>query len=63
MIRLPYDLIEPIVSHFIMCMAESTTEDSCAIYWNAYNSYLQMVGWTDQEYDTELLKRIDGNWI
>jgi hypothetical protein len=27
-----------------------------------YHLYLEAVGWTDQEFDQELLKRIDEDW-
>jgi hypothetical protein len=32
-------------------------------YYEAYLNYLEDKGWTDQEFDRELLIKIDNNWL
>ncbi len=38
------------------------TDELSIFYWDAYNNYIDVCGWTDKEFDAALLLKINKEW-
>ena len=56
--RVPYELVATQADNLIIGMALSLDTR----WWYRYLFFLDIHGWTDQEYDQETLRRIDAAW-
>jgi hypothetical protein len=57
--RLPFDMI---VYHEVSLFKLVLRGISIVDIWDAFTSLLIYNGWTKEEYDTEMLRRIDLGW-
>jgi hypothetical protein len=61
MARIPYDIVVIEANRIIIRMALAPAWETCD-YWDLYVAYIEVCGWTDQEFDRETLRRIDAAW-
>lgn len=61
MIRIPYEFIEDFAFELIR-LAAISDEASYSHYMELYSQYLRECGWTDLEFDQEVLQRVDASW-
>jgi len=59
--RIPFEIVFIEADRLICLMAESSME-MASYYLDQYNLYIESCGWTNQEFDNELLKLIDNSW-
>ena len=59
--RLPYGMIV-LVANKIITQIATASELEVGDYRTKFNVFLTACGWTDKEFDKELLKRIDNSW-
>ena len=59
--RVPYDLIVLEADKIITSMALANDYES-SYHWKKYLLYIDACGWTDFEFDTETMIRIDSSW-
>lgn len=60
--RLPFDLIAPLAEQLADAAALSDTSEDRIFLWDQYEDYIEACGWTEKEFDAELIKRINANW-
>jgi hypothetical protein len=58
MVKLPFQTIEDFALYLIRMAAAGDSE----YYFKLYFNYLAECGWTDQEFNQELLRQIDDSW-
>jgi hypothetical protein len=59
--KVAYDIVV-IEAMRLLDKAVSASIEYQASYFQQYSNYLSSMGWTDAEFDAEMLKRIDQNW-
>jgi hypothetical protein len=59
--RLPYDMVI-VEAMRLFDRAVTASKEMQYNYFQEYIQYLQSMGWTNAEFDIEMLKRIDQNW-
>ena len=59
--KVAYDLVV-IEAMRLLDKAVSSPIEHQTSSFQQYSNYLQSMGWTDAEFDAEMLKRIDQNW-
>ncbi len=59
--KLPFEAIEAQAFDLILQMVLAPAWEAHE-YWESYITYITECGWTDQEFDQELLERIDNQW-
>jgi len=59
--KVAYDLVV-IEAMRLLGKAVSSPIEYQTSSFQQYSNYLQSMGWTDAEFDAEMLKRIDQNW-
>jgi hypothetical protein len=62
MFRIPYDVIAIEADRLIIKMVIASSREESFHYWNLYLEYIAACGWTNQEFDQEMMRRIDKNW-
>jgi hypothetical protein len=62
MSRIPYELVVIEADRLIVRMAIAPTLRQASHFWNLYIGYIAACGWTDQEFDSETLRRVDAAW-
>lgn len=60
--RVPFEIIVEEADRLILKMASAKNMEDRVYYWDAYLSYLELCGWSNQQLDRELLNRIDAAW-
>ena len=60
--RIHYELMEDLVLDIVSLMAVSSNEECTDALHALYIDYLSECGWTEQEFDQEILSRIDSSW-
>ena len=60
--RLPYETIIIEADRLMMLMASTQDEQEAFNWFHFYIEFLESCGWTDQEFDQEILRRIDEAW-
>jgi hypothetical protein len=61
--KIHYDLLAPEANKLIIKMSLATDQATAEYWWDEYVSLLKISGWSVEEFDLELIKRIDQNWI
>lgn len=61
MVRIPYDIVAIKANQLIIKMVLASI-NNINYYWALYIIYIEACGWTDQEFDSETLYRIDAAW-
>lgn len=62
MARVPYEIVAIEASRIIIKMAACSSWDQAFDYWDQYQAYIEVCGWTDWEFDLETIRRIDAAW-
>jgi len=57
--RIPYELVAVETEIILM---KIITSDQLEYWWDYYHAYLEAVGWDDNDFDIETLRRIDESW-
>lgn len=60
--RLPFEKIEEEAQKLIQKIAEATSNEESDYYHALLEAFLEGAGWTNEEFDAKLLKKIDANW-
>ena len=60
--RITFDLVSYYANLFLQKMALANSREESLYYSDLYFSYVESCGWSDIEFDRELLRRIDDNW-
>jgi hypothetical protein len=60
--RLPFDFVVTLANQLADAAAFCETPEDRILLWDYYERYIEECGWTEKEYDEELLKRINASW-
>jgi hypothetical protein len=60
-IKLPYDIIENTVWKLMNSIKGDSLDDMLVIL-DGIDDYLKTVGWTQEEFDEETLRRVNSGW-
>ena len=60
--KLPFELITDKIESAYDRAAIATNDDVRQYYLSYADKYLEQSGWTKEEYQKELLKRVDNSW-
>lgn len=59
--RVPYDVVVIEADKLWLRMVIAPTWDSYH-HWDVYTAFIEACGWTEREFDREMLRRIDLAW-
>jgi hypothetical protein len=59
--RIAYDIVSIQANHILIKMIAAPIWEANN-YFDLYFSYLEVCGWTDKEFDDEMMSRIDSSW-
>lgn len=60
-----YEVIEPILACYTKIMVATHLNGELHASWQAREKYLEVLrlaGWTEEQFDREMLRRIDAGW-
>ena len=60
--RIPYEIVAIQADRIIFQMVVAPTMRQTIYYWDLYIDFITACGWTDREFDTETLRRVDAAW-
>ena len=60
--RVPYEIVIIEAERLTVAMALSPTLELARRCWREYISWLNLCGWSDRDFDKEMLRRIDIDW-
>lgn len=60
--KLPYNNIQERAWQLIEMMCRVNSLELRILLWDEYLTYLESCGWTDKEFDVEVLHRVDTTW-
>jgi len=60
--RIPYEIVAIQADRIIFQMVVAPTMRQAIYYWDLYIDFITACGWTDREFDTETLRRVDAAW-
>jgi hypothetical protein len=61
--KIPYEIVVVISEKIYNKVLFACTQDELMQAYQEHKEYLEACGWTVQEFDLEMLKRIDQNWV
>jgi hypothetical protein len=60
--KIQFDLVQIEAEKILFRLLGAKNDSESDKIYKEYLSYLDACGWTDAEYDSETLKRVDKNW-
>jgi len=60
--RIPFELVNYHANLFLTRLALADSKTESEYYRDLYFAYIDSCGWSDIEFDQELLRRIDDSW-
>lgn len=60
--KIPFEIVSIYATIFYTKMAAAPSLDESFFFQDLYYTYITSCGWSDLEFDTELLRRINDNW-
>lgn len=60
--KIPFELVYYYADIFYSKSACAKSQEESLLYLDLYYTYLDSCGWSDTEFDLELLRRIDESW-
>lgn len=60
--KIPYEIVEVEASKILQRMLSAQDSIESSNIQEEYFQYLNACGWTLEEYDQELMKRVDADW-
>jgi hypothetical protein len=60
--KITFDIVSYYADIFCIKSAVAKTIQESSLYRDLYFAYIDSCGWSDKEFDAELLRRIDDNW-
>ena len=57
-----YEVVEDYANKLADLAAMSSNPEGRVFYWDLYIYYLNCCGWTEEDFDAEVLKRISDTW-
>jgi hypothetical protein len=60
--KIPFEIVSYYADIFCIKSACAKSTEESSLYLDLYYAYLDSCGWSNKEFDLELLRRIDDNW-
>ena len=60
--KIPFEIVSYYANIFSAKMAAAFPSEEFLFYQDLYYKYITSCGWSDLEFDSELLRRVNENW-
>lgn len=58
----PFHILSDAVE-LILTKAATASEIDCQYYWDIYYNLIESCGWSDEDFDKEILNKVDNYWL